>query len=182
MSRREWRVRVQDILDSIAAIQSYTRGMDYSAFAQDRKTIDAVLRNITVIGEAASQIPDSVQTASPEVPWRDMRDSATWSSTSTSALTGRFFGIPSRRTCRRSSRISARFWTGQTNRQPLRRGTRPFLRCQDNILSLTLNGLRPPRRLYTGQTSWHAAISQKQYPARGASGRPRTLWPDARCE
>lgn len=48
--------------------------MDYSAFAQDRKTIDAVLRNITVIGEAASQVPDTVQTASPDVPWRDMRD------------------------------------------------------------------------------------------------------------
>jgi uncharacterized protein with HEPN domain len=65
---------VQDILDCIAAIQTYTVGMDYFAFAQDRKTIDAVLRNITVIGEAASQVPDSVQTASPEVPWRDMRD------------------------------------------------------------------------------------------------------------
>ena len=74
MLLREWRVRVQDILDSIAAIQTYTVGMDYSAFAQDRKTIDAVLRNITVIGEAANQVPDSVQTASPEVPWRDMRD------------------------------------------------------------------------------------------------------------
>ena len=74
MLLREWRVRVQDILDSIAAIQTYTVGMYYSAFAQDRKTIDAVLRNITVIGEAASQVPDSVQTASPEVPRRDMRD------------------------------------------------------------------------------------------------------------
>ena len=74
MSRREWRIRVQDILDSIAAIQTYTAGMDYAAFAQDRKTIDAVLRNITVIGEAASQVPDLVQAASPEVPWRDMRD------------------------------------------------------------------------------------------------------------
>ncbi len=48
--------------------------MDYSTFAQDRKTIDAVLRNITVIGEAASQVSDSVQAESPEVPWRDMRD------------------------------------------------------------------------------------------------------------
>lgn len=74
MSPREWRVRVQDILDAIAAIQTYTVGLDYSAFAQDRKSIDAVLRNITVIGEAASQVPDSVQTASPEVPWLDMRD------------------------------------------------------------------------------------------------------------
>ncbi len=74
MLRREWRVRVQDILDSIAAIQTYTIGMDYSTFIQDRRTIDAVLRNITVIGEAASQVPESVQTASPEVPWREMRD------------------------------------------------------------------------------------------------------------
>jgi uncharacterized protein with HEPN domain len=57
VSPREWRLRAQDILDAIAAIQSYIAGMDYAAFAQDRRTVDAVLRNITVIGEAASRIP-----------------------------------------------------------------------------------------------------------------------------
>ncbi len=74
MSPRDWRLRVQDILDAIGSIQSYTAGMDYPAFAQDRRTGDAVLRNITVIGEAASRIPEAIQVASPDIPWADMRD------------------------------------------------------------------------------------------------------------
>ena len=74
MSRRAWRLRVQDILDAIATIQSYTAGMEYAAFARDRRTLDAVLRNITVIGEAASRIPEAVQATSPDIPWADMRD------------------------------------------------------------------------------------------------------------
>jgi uncharacterized protein with HEPN domain len=74
VSPREWRLRVQDILDAISAIQAYTAGMDYAAFAQDRRTVDAVLRNITVIGEAANRIPGEIQADSPEIPWADMRD------------------------------------------------------------------------------------------------------------
>ncbi len=74
MSPRDWRLRVQDILDAIGAIQSYTAGMDYPAFVRDRRTVDAVLRNITVIGEAASRIPEAIQAASPVIPWADMRD------------------------------------------------------------------------------------------------------------
>ena len=74
MSPRDWRLRVQDILDAIAAIQGYTAGMEYSVFTRDRRTVDAVLRNITVIGEAASRIPEAIQAASPEIPWADMRD------------------------------------------------------------------------------------------------------------
>jgi uncharacterized protein with HEPN domain len=74
VSPRDWRLRVQDILDAIATIQLYTAGMDYFAFTHDRKTMDAVLRNITVIGEAASRVPETIQGESPEVPWADMRD------------------------------------------------------------------------------------------------------------
>jgi uncharacterized protein with HEPN domain len=74
VSPRDWRLRAQDILDAINAIQAYTVGMDYSAFAHDRRTIDAVLRNVSIIGEAASRIPEEIQRASPDVPWADMRD------------------------------------------------------------------------------------------------------------
>ena len=77
MSPRDWRLRVQDILDTIATIQGYTAGMEYAAFARDRRTVDAVLRNITVIGEAASRIPEAIQVASPDIPWADMRDMRT---------------------------------------------------------------------------------------------------------
>jgi len=68
VSPRDWRIRVQDILDAITTIQLYTAAMDYLAFTHDRKTMDAVLRNITVIGEAASRVPETIQGESPEVP------------------------------------------------------------------------------------------------------------------
>jgi len=73
MPPRDWRFRLQDILDAIAAVQSYTAGMDYATFAGDRRTVDAVVRNIEIIGEAASHVPRSVTLAHPEIPWAEMR-------------------------------------------------------------------------------------------------------------
>jgi len=71
---RDWRMRIEDILQSIAVIQEYTQGMTLESFARDRKTVDAVLRNITIIGEAAGHVPPEVADAHPEIPWRVMRD------------------------------------------------------------------------------------------------------------
>jgi uncharacterized protein with HEPN domain len=48
--------------------------MTYEAFTADRKTVDAVIRNLIVIGEAAGRVPDDVALAHPEIPWKDMRD------------------------------------------------------------------------------------------------------------
>ena len=44
--------------------------MDHSAFLQDEKTVDAVVRNLEVLGEAARQIPDEFAAGHPDVPWR----------------------------------------------------------------------------------------------------------------
>jgi uncharacterized protein with HEPN domain len=74
MPARGWSLRISDILDAIAAIQGFTRGMDYATFAGDRRTVDAVLYNLMTIGEAANHVPDDVVVAHPEIPWRDMRD------------------------------------------------------------------------------------------------------------
>jgi len=74
MPSRDWRLRIADILDAIATIREFTAGMDYDAFVRDRKTVDAVLRNFTIIGEAARHVPDEVTVAHPEIPWQDMRD------------------------------------------------------------------------------------------------------------
>ena len=54
MSPRDWRDRIRDILDAIAEIESFTRGMDYVRFSVDTKTLKAVELNLIVIGEAAS--------------------------------------------------------------------------------------------------------------------------------
>jgi uncharacterized protein with HEPN domain len=48
--------------------------MTYEAFTADRKTVDAVIRNLIVIGEAAGRVPDDVALVHPEIPWKDMRD------------------------------------------------------------------------------------------------------------
>ena len=71
---RGWKLRISDILDAITAIQEYTAGMDLKRFTVDRKTVDAVVRNFTIIGEAATRIPEQVIAENPEIPWRDMSD------------------------------------------------------------------------------------------------------------
>ena len=74
MPRRDWRFRIKDILDAVQAVQRYTEGITYEGFTTDRKTVDAVIRNLIVIGEAAEHVPDDVAFAHPEIPWKDMRD------------------------------------------------------------------------------------------------------------
>jgi uncharacterized protein with HEPN domain len=71
---RGWSLRISDILDAITAIQEYTAGMDLNRFTEDRKTVDAVFRNLTIIGEAATRIPEQVITENQEIPWHDMSD------------------------------------------------------------------------------------------------------------
>ena len=61
MSPRGWKERVQDILDAISEIQSFTRSFDFEKFRSDVKTIRAVELDFIVIGEAANQIPDAVE-------------------------------------------------------------------------------------------------------------------------
>jgi uncharacterized protein with HEPN domain len=47
--------------------------MDLDAFLADRKTIDAVVRNIEIIGEAGNMIPEDFRIQHPEIPWRRIR-------------------------------------------------------------------------------------------------------------
>lgn len=73
MPLRDWKFRIQDILDAVRAVSEYTQGMNFKSFIEDRKTVDAVVRNRIIIGEAAIQIPEEVCTRHPEVPWYEMR-------------------------------------------------------------------------------------------------------------
>jgi len=67
-------LRIQDILDAIAKIQRYTQGMTLEAFSIDEKTIDAVVRNFIIIGEAASQVSQDLRDRYAAVPWLVMRN------------------------------------------------------------------------------------------------------------
>lgn len=61
-----------DILEAINSIKEYTHNMGYEEFIQDKKTRDAVVRNLEIIGEAAKNIPDDIKEKYPEVNWKEM--------------------------------------------------------------------------------------------------------------
>jgi len=67
---REWRFYIDDMIDFARKILTYTEGLNQAAFVANGLTYDATLRNLELIGEAATHIPDGVRTAHPEVPWR----------------------------------------------------------------------------------------------------------------
>jgi uncharacterized protein with HEPN domain len=74
MPPREWAFRVQDILDAIAKIRRFVSDVDFEAFENDEELIDAVVHNLTVIGEAANHVPSDVTSRNAEIPWRQMID------------------------------------------------------------------------------------------------------------
>jgi len=71
--RERWEDRVRDILTAIEKIQRYTSGLSFEAFSNDEKTVDAVVRNLSIIGEASRHIPTDVQSRTSSIPWADMR-------------------------------------------------------------------------------------------------------------
>ncbi len=75
--KRDINLFFADILEAIGSIKEYTHGMGYEKFIQDKRTRDAVVRNLEIIGEAAKNIPDDVKEKYPEVNWKaitGMRD------------------------------------------------------------------------------------------------------------
>ena len=67
---RDYKVYADDILQAIGKIRRYTSGLPFEAFAADEKTVDAVVRNLEVIGEAAGKLPESVRAQCPGVDWK----------------------------------------------------------------------------------------------------------------
>jgi uncharacterized protein with HEPN domain len=61
-----------DILTSCQEVQEFTQGMDFAAFAADKKTVNAVIRSLEVLGEAAKRIPEDMRVRYPGVPWKRM--------------------------------------------------------------------------------------------------------------
>ena len=61
-----------DIADSPERITVYTRGLTYNRFMRDRKTQDAVVRNLEVIGEASKKVGSNFKREHPDVPWKEM--------------------------------------------------------------------------------------------------------------
>lgn len=73
MSKRGIKLYLEDIQDSIRKIEKYTRGLDFEKFSRDEEKIDAVVRNLSIIGEAVRNIPKDMKAKNPEVAWNEIK-------------------------------------------------------------------------------------------------------------
>lgn len=73
MSKRDAGLLLQDIIDSITKIQSYVSGHTFESFMSDSKTLDAVIRNFEIIGEAANRLPDDFKDKNEHINWFRIR-------------------------------------------------------------------------------------------------------------
>ena len=69
---REYRHFLEDIKDSIQKILKYTAEYDFEKFMNDDKTVDAVIRNLEIIGEASNKVPQKIKNQFNEIPWDEM--------------------------------------------------------------------------------------------------------------
>ena len=69
---REYGDYVQDIYDAINEVELFIEGMVFKDFIQDKKTINAVIRSVEVIGEASKKIPERIRNTYPSIPWKKM--------------------------------------------------------------------------------------------------------------
>jgi len=70
--KREFLDYLADIQEASQNISQFISGMTWDEFAQDQKTIYAVVRAFEIIGEAAKKVPLSVRKRHPKVPWKQM--------------------------------------------------------------------------------------------------------------
>lgn len=63
---------LEDIQIAMVRIAEYIQGLTFTVFKHDYKTIDAVIRNFEVIGEASKNIPNEIKEKFPTIPWEEM--------------------------------------------------------------------------------------------------------------
>jgi uncharacterized protein with HEPN domain len=74
MVKRENKLYLKDILDAISKIEKYTKNLSYEEFFNNLMVIDAVVRNLEIIGEATKNLSKEIKSQYPEIPWREMAD------------------------------------------------------------------------------------------------------------
>ncbi len=72
MPERDSTLYLRDMLEFCGRVFEYTSGMDKGQFLEDRMRFDATLRNLELIGEAASRVPDDLRGKAPEIAWRQV--------------------------------------------------------------------------------------------------------------
>ena len=71
-SERDPILYLEDIAISMQRVQEYILGFDFQKFKWDYKTVDAVIRNFEIIGEASKNIPPDIKEKYPNIPWEEM--------------------------------------------------------------------------------------------------------------
>jgi hypothetical protein len=69
MSRRRTALLIEDIWEALEKVERYIAGMTSEIFEKEDKTVDAVVRNLEIMGEAANRIPDDFKKKHVEVEW-----------------------------------------------------------------------------------------------------------------
>lgn len=72
MKKRTYKMFVEDILSAMDKISRYIKGFTFEMFEKDEMIIDAIVRNLEIIGEASRNIPEEVREKYPYIPWRRM--------------------------------------------------------------------------------------------------------------
>ena len=70
--QREWRFYIDDMILFAQKVLRYTKNLDQETFINNDPYYDATLRNLELIGEAATHIPQEIRTNHPEIPWRQI--------------------------------------------------------------------------------------------------------------
>lgn len=73
MSKRDNHLLILDMLESAHRIHTYTKDISYNQFMGDQKTLDAVVRNFEVLGEASTRVSLEFKTANHQIPWTRLR-------------------------------------------------------------------------------------------------------------
>jgi len=69
---RDYKLYLHDIKEAVEKIETFTKGFTFEEFAKDTKTVDAVIRNLEILGEAAKHIPKRVKEKHPDIDWKAM--------------------------------------------------------------------------------------------------------------
>ena len=86
MSKRNQKLFLQDILESIEKIESYTANLEFEEFLANEMVKDAVIRNFEVIGEASTHISGKLKSKYPSIPWNKVKSMRNF-------VTHEYFGI-----------------------------------------------------------------------------------------
>ncbi len=67
---RDYRMYLEDMLEFSRDVMAYAQGLTLEVWQADQMRVDATLRKLSLIGEAATRVPDAIRSQAPDIPWR----------------------------------------------------------------------------------------------------------------